>query len=84
MSVSGTFAMSLDEMDQTMRQLTGQVETLQHDLEAERKANADDDAALTARVDKLEQQLAPAPPPGAAGGAPPAISRRTRDPMPHR
>jgi tol-pal system protein YbgF len=59
----------LDDMDQTLRAMTGQYERLQHDL-----ALARDDAAaaraqaasLAARLDKLEQQmaaLAPAPPP---------------------
>lgn len=70
----------LNDMDQTVRGLTGQIETLGHDLEVARRdasqANAQA-AALADRVDKLEKQVAalaapPPPPPGpAADAAPP-------------
>jgi tol-pal system protein YbgF len=65
----------LDDMDQTLRNLTGQVETLQHDLAVARKAAMDAQAAtasLADRVDKLEKQLAAmtAPPLAAQGGPP--------------
>lgn len=67
-----------DEMDQSIRRLTGQVEMLQHDLALARQdaaAAQSQGAALADRVDKLEKQvaaLAPAAPAGApgAGGQP--------------
>jgi tol-pal system protein YbgF len=65
----------LDDMDQTLRGVTGQMETLQHDLEVSRKdaaTTATQMAALAARLDKLEQQVtALAPPPPPAPGAQP-------------
>jgi tol-pal system protein YbgF len=73
----------LNEMDQTLRGLTGQVETLGHNLDSARQdvaqANAQV-ASLADRVDKLEKQVAamappppppPAPPGPAADAAPP-------------
>jgi tol-pal system protein YbgF len=70
----------LDDMDQTLRAMTGQYESLQHELAVARgdAANAKTEAAsLADRLDKLERQvtaLAPVPPPpadaqtGAEGG----------------
>jgi tol-pal system protein YbgF len=67
----------LNDMDQTLRRLTGQVETIGHDLAAARQdaaqANAQA-AALADRLDKLEKQVAtlsapPAPPPPSAPAA---------------
>jgi tol-pal system protein YbgF len=67
----------LDDMDQTLRGMTGQIETLQHDLAAARADAADaktQDAALADRLTKLEAQVAamapagPPPPPPADGG----------------
>lgn len=63
----------LDDMEQTLRGMTGQFESLQHDLAVARgdAANAKaQSAALADRLDKLERQvaaLAPAPPPPAPG-----------------
>jgi tol-pal system protein YbgF len=71
-----------DDMDQTLRGVNGQIETLTHDI-AEAHRSADDakaqTAALAARVDALEKQvasLAAAPPPPApqAEQAPPEAS----------
>jgi tol-pal system protein YbgF len=68
----------LDDVEQTLRAVTGQFETLQHDLAlARRDASAAkvEDAALGDRLAKLEQQVAaltPPPPPPAAPGAAPA------------
>jgi tol-pal system protein YbgF len=67
----------LDDMDQTLRTMTGEIETLQHDLAEARHAAADaqaQSAALADRLDKLEKQVAaftPAPPPPGAGPAAP-------------
>jgi tol-pal system protein YbgF len=64
----------LDDMDQTLRGVTGQFESLQHDLAVARgdAANAKaQSAALADRLDKLERQmaaLAPAPPPAPDAG----------------
>jgi tol-pal system protein YbgF len=61
----------LDDMEQTLRGVTGQFESLQHDLAVARgdAANAKAaTAALSDRVDRLEKQLAalmPPPPPPA-------------------
>jgi tol-pal system protein YbgF len=66
----------VDDFDQTLRRLNGEVEDLQHNLDVAHKAVADANAAiqdLTARVAKLEaaaQPPAPAPAPAAQGGAP--------------
>ena len=66
-----------DDMDQTLRSLNSQIETLTHDNETARK-DADDAkaaaAALSDRLDKLEKEvasLAAAPPPSAPQSAPP-------------
>ena len=71
----------IDDGDALVRQLTGQVETLSHQMDMARK-DLDDSRAQTAaladRLDKLEKQIAagapaPAPPaPAAAAAAPPA------------
>ncbi|MDR3511266.1 MAG: tol-pal system protein YbgF [Caulobacteraceae bacterium] len=63
----------LDDMDQSIRGITGQIEVMQHDLALARKdaetAQAQS-AALSDRLDKLEKQVAAlAPPPPAAPGA---------------
>jgi tol-pal system protein YbgF len=63
----------IDQQDDQLRRLTGEIETLTHDVETARK-DADDSraqiAALADRLDKLEKQVAatapPAPPPAAA------------------
>jgi tol-pal system protein YbgF len=66
----------LDEGDASFRRLTGQVETLTHDLDLARK-DLDDAggriAALVDRIDKLDKQvaaLASPPPPEAAAATP--------------
>ena len=85
-----SLASRFDDMDQSLRRVTGQIETLEHDLRIARQDAGDakaQAAALSARLDRVEQQLAAAPPsPGpqaqggpdgglagqaAAGGAPP-------------
>jgi tol-pal system protein YbgF len=64
----------IDDFDQTLRRLNGQVEGLQHDLDLTRKAlsdAADANRDLTARVVKLEglvQGLQPAPAQAVAPG----------------
>lgn len=64
----------LDDMDQSVRGLTGQIETLQHDLTQARQDAASaqaQSAALADRVDKLEKAMATlTPPPPAPGAAP--------------
>jgi tol-pal system protein YbgF len=65
-----------DDMSQTLRGLTGQIETLTHDLELTRKAAAQDraqNAALADRLDRIEKQLAAAasPAPAPVAAAPP-------------
>jgi tol-pal system protein YbgF len=60
----------LDEMDQNLRGITGQIETLQHDLVSVRAdaANANTGlAALTARLDTLARQAASLNPPTPGG-----------------
>jgi tol-pal system protein YbgF len=63
----------LDDMEQTLRGVTGQFEALGHDLALARKDASDAKAqsdALSARLDKLEQQIAaatPSPPQAQAG-----------------
>jgi tol-pal system protein YbgF len=54
----------LEEQDSALRSLTGQLETLSHDLEASRKDDADAHAQLAGladRLDKLEKAGAPPP-----------------------
>ena len=67
-----------DDMDQTLRSLNGQIESLTHDIEVAHK-DADDakaaNQALSDRLDKLEkdvaaQAAAPPPPPPSDAGAP--------------
>ena len=69
-----------DDMDQTLRSLNGQIESLTHDVELAHK-DADDakaaNAALSDRLDKLEkdvaaQAAAPPPPPPEAAQTPDA------------
>jgi tol-pal system protein YbgF len=66
----------IDDFDQTLRRLNGQVEELQHNLDLTRKALSDATDAnrdLTARVVKLEglvQAMQAPPAPAAAGPAP--------------
>lgn len=67
----------VDDVSQTLRGLTGQIESLSHDLDLARKDAAQaqaQSAAAADRLDRLEKQVAaltPAPP-AAAGGPPPA------------
>lgn len=59
----------VDDIGQTLRGLTGQVETLSHDLDMARKDAAQaqaQSAALADRVDRLEKQAAALSPPPAA------------------
>jgi len=66
-----SMAARLDDMDQTLRRVTGQIETLQHDLGLARQDAADakaQAAALSARLDKVEQQLAAMAPGQPQGG----------------
>jgi len=61
----------LDDVEQTVRTLTGQIETLGHDLDLEKSAaaaNQAQNAALADRLSKLEAQVAAlaAPPPAPA------------------
>jgi tol-pal system protein YbgF len=61
-----------DDMDQSLRRVTGQIETLQHDLGLARQDAADakgQAAALSARLDKVEQQLAAMAPPAPAAAS---------------
>jgi tol-pal system protein YbgF len=67
-----------DDMDQTLRSLNGQIESLTHDIEVAHK-DADDakaaNQALSDRLDKLEKDVAapaaaPPPPPPSDAGAP--------------
>jgi tol-pal system protein YbgF len=69
----------LDESDAQVRRMTGELETLSHDVEVARKDAADSRAqiaALADRLDKLEKQVAtltqPAPPPPPIGPVPDA------------
>jgi tol-pal system protein YbgF len=69
----------LDDIDQTVRSMTGQIEVLGHDLEEAKKtvaATHDQTVVMADRLDKLEKQVeslaAPPPPPPAADTAPPA------------
>ena len=69
-----------DDLDQTLRSLTGQIETLSHDVDLLKKDDAAahaEAAALADRVDKLEKLVTnitapPPPPPGPAAEAAPA------------
>ena len=59
-----------DDMDQSLRRLTGEIETLEHDLGIARQDAGDakaQAAALSARLDKVEQQLAAVAPAGPQG-----------------
>jgi tol-pal system protein YbgF len=64
----------LDDMEQTLRGINGQFESLQHDLSVARRDAADARAqagSLSDRLDKVEKQLAalaPAPPPAPEAG----------------
>jgi tol-pal system protein YbgF len=66
----------LDDLEQTLRGLTGQVETLSHAADmakSDAAASQAQMAALSDRLDKVEKQLAamaPPPPPPPAPGAP--------------
>jgi tol-pal system protein YbgF len=63
----------IDDLQQAVTRLTGQLETANHDVdEARHEADSlrEEDGALTARVAALEQKLT-APPPAAAEAAPP-------------
>jgi tol-pal system protein YbgF len=67
----------VDDFSQSLRTLTGQVETLSHDLTLARKQLADaqaQSAALADRLDKLEKQVAPPPPPPPQAQAAPSGS----------
>ena len=68
----------LDDIDQTVRSMTGLVEVLSHDLEEAKKtvaATHDQTVVMADRLDKLEKQVeslaAPPPPPPVADNAPP-------------
>ena len=64
----------LDEQDAVLRRLTGEIETLSHDLEAARKDSTESHAQiadLTDRLGKLEKAASPAPDAGAAQRPPP-------------
>ncbi len=74
----------LDDLEQSLRGMTGQIESLQHDLALARRDQAAakaETAVLSERLDKLEKQLAalmPAPPPAPdaqPGGAGPSGRR---------
>ena len=63
------------DLEQTLRRLNGQIETLTNDVAQSRRAADAAQAqtkALTDRLAALEQQAAPAPPPAAPGDQPPA------------
>jgi len=69
----------LDDVEQTVRGMTGQIEVLSHDLDEAKKtvaATHDQTVVMADRLDKLEKQvesLAAPPPPGpSADTAPPA------------
>jgi tol-pal system protein YbgF len=65
----------LDDIDQTVRQLNGQIEVLSHNLDMAKQDDAATkaaDAALADRVDKLEKQVAVLTAPPAAPAAPAA------------
>jgi tol-pal system protein YbgF len=63
----------LEEQDSALRNLTGQIETLSHDLETARKDDADAHAQLAALADRLDKlEKAGAPPPPATGPTPSA------------
>jgi tol-pal system protein YbgF len=62
----------IDDFDQTLRRLNGEVEDLQHNLDLTRKALGEASAAnqdLTARLSKLEGVVQASQTPGAAQGA---------------
>jgi len=70
----------LDDIDQTVRGMTGQIEVLSHDLDEAKKSVAathDQTVVMADRLDKLEKQVEtlaapPPPPPGpSADAAPP-------------
>ena len=77
----------LDDIDQTVRGMTGQIEVLSHDLDEAKKSVAathDQTVVMADRLDKLEKQVEtlaspPPPPPGptADAGAPPEASGDT-------
>jgi tol-pal system protein YbgF len=75
----------IDEGDAAVRRLTGEIETLTHDLEVARKA-LDDQRAQTAsladRLDKLEKQAALLAPPGAAAPGGPLPPQANAGPSP--
>ena len=64
----------LDDIDQTVRSMTGQIEVLSHDLDEAKKtvaATHDQTVVMADRLDKLEKQVEllaspPPPPPGPA------------------
>ena len=72
----------LDDIDQTVRAMTGQIEVLSHDLDEAKKSVAathDQTVVMADRLDKLEKQVEtlsapPPPPPGPTADAGPAPS----------
>jgi tol-pal system protein YbgF len=78
----------VDDIGQTLRGLTGQIETLTHDLDMARKDAAQaqaQSAAAADRLDRLEKQVAAlsAPPPGpAASTGPPTRPATDAEPPP--
>lgn len=79
----------VDDIGQTLRGLTGQIESLSHDLDLARKDAAQaqaQSAAAADRLDRLEKQVAaltPAPPaPAVLGGAPAAPGAAAGPPPP--
>jgi tol-pal system protein YbgF len=70
-----TLQTKLDDLEQTVRQLTGQMEVLSHQLDLARQdaaSSQSQSAAFADRLDKLEKQVAamtapPAPTPGPTG-----------------
>jgi tol-pal system protein YbgF len=77
-----------DDLDQSLRSLTGQFETLSHDVDLLKKDDAASHAqaaALADRVDKLEKLVTnitapPPPPPGAEPATPQATAAPAGDP----
>jgi TolA-binding protein len=73
-----TISQKIDDLQQAVTRLTGQLESAGHDLDQARHetdALREENGALTARVAALEQKLtmgsAPPPPPGQAAAQPP-------------
>ncbi len=75
-----------DDLDQTLRTLTGQIETMSHEVDLLKKDDAAahaEAAGLADRVDKLEKLVtnitAPPPPPPSAEGAAPTVGPAAPD-----